>query len=211
MESSGRQRTSLQGPPEDLGSLKRFPRRRLTEGTVLYRVTRRAHGPWWFSSGGGRFDLEQPRGTCYLALDDLSALLEVIGPDLRFVGADFLASRVLHRLSLPEPRTLADFTSRRARGLGLTAEIHTTTPYDLPVEWAKAMDALGLGGILYMPRHDPSAEGRSVALFGTAGEESWAVGDGRSCDSPELRRRLLILCGVQILDRPRTMDLQIED
>ncbi|WP_305091850.1 RES domain-containing protein [Prescottella sp. R16] len=46
----------------------------------LLRGHRVANSPWWFaSSGGGRFDLALPRGTCYLALDEATAIRETVG------------------------------------------------------------------------------------------------------------------------------------
>jgi hypothetical protein len=41
------------------------------------------HGPWWFSSSlEGCFDLPAPDGTCYLASDELGAMLERLGAEL---------------------------------------------------------------------------------------------------------------------------------
>ncbi|ABG99767.1 hypothetical protein RHA1_ro08723 (plasmid) [Rhodococcus jostii RHA1] len=49
-------------------------RRQVTRG---HRVS---NGPWWFSSsGGGRFDLSAPRGTCYVAFDEATAIRETVG------------------------------------------------------------------------------------------------------------------------------------
>jgi hypothetical protein len=61
-------------PPAD--DLVDFPVWHVHAGTVLCRVTSVGLGPWWFSTGGhGRFDLPPPRGTCYLADDEMGALL----------------------------------------------------------------------------------------------------------------------------------------
>src|SRR5690606_5570920 len=71
-----REQPSL-GPPPDPEALRDFPVWHVHAGTVLCRVTAAEHGPWWFSSTGeGRFDLVPPRGTCYLADDEVAALLE---------------------------------------------------------------------------------------------------------------------------------------
>ena len=59
------------GPPTR--PLRNFPACELTGGQPLHRGHRAGNGPWWFSSdGGGRFDLTPPRGTCYLAYDELT-------------------------------------------------------------------------------------------------------------------------------------------
>ena len=93
------------GDPDDLG---RFPQRSVHGTWFRAHVDRggRDGGCWWFSSvptdpdAGGRFDLPGPDGTCYLAGDPLSALLELIGPDLESgaVSADFLHERRLREL-----------------------------------------------------------------------------------------------------------------
>lgn len=68
-------------PPADLSG---FPRHELRRSATLYEIHLVGQGPWWFSSDGlGRFDLNSPRGTCYLAEDPLGGFVEVF----RDVGA----------------------------------------------------------------------------------------------------------------------------
>src|SRR4029450_991876 len=75
-----RQRPSIVPPPPP-EHLVAFPVWHVHAGTVLCRVTTSGLGPWWFSSDAhGRFDLAPPRGTCYLADDEVTALLEGLGP-----------------------------------------------------------------------------------------------------------------------------------
>jgi hypothetical protein len=99
----------------------------------------------------GRFDLLEPDGTCYLAGDPLAALLELIGPELEsgVVSADFLRERRMRELRLPEEIEVADLTSRKASGFGVTAEIGTIVPYAVPQAWAARLRAAGSAGLLY--------------------------------------------------------------
>lgn len=76
---------------------------------------------------------------------------------------------VVSTLTVPRAMRLADCTSTRAVGHLLTAEIATTTDYDLTQCWARAFRAAGFDGIRYWARHD-TGRGRSVALFGPGGQ-----------------------------------------
>ncbi len=51
--------------------------------------------------------------------------------------------------------------------LGLTAEIHSTTNYNLTQGWALAFQEAGYAGIRYKARHDPRGQLASIALFGS--------------------------------------------
>lgn len=206
-----RARPSLAGPPDDVTGLRSFPRAELTTDQDLWRVVRRGRGPWWFnSSGGGRFDLRTPDGTCYLALDELSALLEVVGPDRRegAISRRFLDDRRLRRLQVSGRRSLADLTSRRCAGFGLTLEINTVVPYDLPRAWAASLRKAGADGLRYFVRHDPTA-GQGVALFGRHGERrSWPRGREERI-GPGLVERLRDECGIVVLAVPRLRELTV--
>jgi hypothetical protein len=209
--SARRQTVSLAWPPRDRGELQAFPHTVLAEDRDLWRVVGNGRGPWWFNgSGHGRFDLREPEGTCYLATDELSALLEAVGPD-RLGGAvstSFLDARHLRRLRPPRPLSLADLTSRRASGFGFTLEIHTIVPYDLPQAWAASLRDAGAAGLLYFVRHDPAA-GHGVAIFGRQGERtSWARGRGQPI-GPPLAERLEKECGISVIAVPRLDQLRI--
>lgn len=199
-------RPTLPDPPADVSGLRTFPRRTVSGGTEVARVVRTGAEPWWFSSNaGGRFDLEAPDGTCYVAEDDLTALLEVIGPDLDggVVATETLDARRLRTLRLPRATILADATSRRALGFGVTAEIGAIVPYDRTRRWAQALRAAAFEGIRWWPRHDPARARRAIALFGRAGaRRSWPRGRERPIDRA-LRSRLAAECGIRIAVRPR--------
>ena len=197
---------SVADPPHDPATLRRFPRRSLPRASPFVRAGRAGVEPWWFSSGGqGRFDLASPNGTCYLAADDLAALIEVLGPKMAggVVAAESLDARRLRSLRLPKPAIAADATSRRALAFGVTPELGTIVPYDLPQRWAAVLHAAGFGGIRWWPRHDPARSGAAFALFGRSGERtSWPKGRERAIDA-ELRDRLSSECGIRVARRPR--------
>jgi hypothetical protein len=163
-------------------------------------------GPWWFSSdGAGRFDLAPPRGTCYLADDEMGALLEVLGP-VAVVSADWAKRFSVWQLGLPDQCSAADTTVRAARGFGVTAELATVTPYDLPQRWAAAFAAAGYQGVRYRVRHDPGGS-RALALFGAAGERKrWPRGRCQDVDD-EVLERLADQTGLRIAVIPDAADL----
>jgi len=189
--------------------LEGFPVRRFSPATELFRIVRRGKGPWWFgSSMQGRFDLAEPEGTCYLATDEISALLEVVGPDLErgSISSDLLKARSLRKLRLPGELDLADLTSREAVRFGITAEIGTIVPYGCPQAWAAGLRAAGSPGVACWPRHDPARK-IAVALFGPHGERTrWRKGRDTAI-SREMIERLHEECGIEVIDVPRSDEL----
>lgn len=134
-------------------------------------------GPWWFSSGRGRFDLPWPYGTCYLADRKAACIRERVGPDLAVhgrVAASVLAGRVVSRLRLTGDVRAANLTSDRASDeYGVTAELSTMTPYAVPQAWADVLHRAGMGGIYGRVRFTVT-EHRALAVFGRAGErDDW--------------------------------------
>ena len=169
MSGARREAPSLGTP----GDLTGFPVWHVLRGAVLHRVTDAGRGPWWFASdGGGRFDLDAPRGTCYLADDAVVALLEVLGAaaSAPVLAASLFDDRVVWSVALPEQCDAADTTTRRARAL--RRHRRAGDDRDVPPAsraWAAAFAGAGLGGVRYRARHDPGG-GRCLALFGAAGE-----------------------------------------
>lgn len=206
MTRSNRLTPSLKRPPVRPEALCDFPSRTLATNQVLYRVVRSGRLPWWFGSTmGGRFDLAQPNGTCYFAQEALAALLEVIGPGP--VTHEFVASRRLRRLFVPQPWRVADACARRASQYGVTAEIGSILPYDLPQAWARCLEQAGFGGITYWLRHDP-ARSRGYAFFGKAGgRPRWRRGRERMI-AGSLMKRLQYEHGITILHLPRSSQLR---
>ena len=170
---TSRERTALGPPP---ASLDGFPAYLVDTDTDLFRAHGAGLGPWWFGSDGtGRFDLPAPRGTCYTALDPLSALRERLGPVLgtsQAVPESLLEASVVSRLRLPAAREVADVQARGAAAFGVTREVESIVPYAVPQAWARAFDESGFGGVKYGPRFTPGACS-AVAVFGDGGVADW--------------------------------------
>lgn len=191
--------TSLPEPP---ASLRGFPASPVP--ARLVRVCRRGRGTWWFSSdGSGRFDLEPPLGTCYLATDATAAVREATrgGP----VTTTWMIQRELRTVTPPDPQgRLAATTRQAAVRFGLTTELVTVVPYDLPRSWAQAFHHAGFAGIRHELRHDPRARPTGVSLFGPAGASRHGDGDATPLTKPALAR-----AGVQVIDVPPAAQLTI--
>jgi len=199
---SAREQTALGPPPASLSGFPTYP---LGVETDLFRAHRRDLGPWWFGNdGSGRFDLPAPRGTCYLALDPLSALRERLGPVLggsQAVPESLLEESVVSRLRLPAPCEVADAQDRAVAGFGVTRELETTVPYAVPQAWARAFDEAGFAGVRYGPRFTPG-DSSAVALFDEGGAAQWPV-------DPEPLPAQLVPGAPTALPQPRRSDLTV--
>lgn len=156
----------LPAPPEDLPEL---PSAKLGTNS-LWRIHAADIAPWFFDVGpDGRFNLAES-GTCYLAEEPIGAFVEKFGRLLRPGGVipePLVDSQRLSRLRPPKA-SVVDLTDPTVLGLvGLTAEIHSTTDYNLTQGWALAFQEAGYAGIRYKARHDPRGELNSIALFGS--------------------------------------------
>jgi hypothetical protein len=156
-------------------SLDGFPSRRHSE--EVYRAARRA--PWWFCTCGDcRFDLD-PRtppelGTLYSGVDPITGVLETIGPEMtRPITRTFLAERTVWMLAYDRPLELADLCDDAAVGFGVTNELSSMTPYDVPQAWARAFADDGWDGIAYRTRFSTGAQATGIALFDEAGAKNW--------------------------------------
>jgi hypothetical protein len=205
-----RQFPTLSWPPPHLED---FPTRLFPAGTRLFRVVRKGKGPWWFgSSMEGRFDLPEPYGTCYLAVDPLAALLDLLGPERNggIVSSALLAERRVRELLIPDEIAPADTTSRWASAFGITAEIGSIVPYERPQAWAHRLHQAAFKGIIYWLRHDP-ARSEGIALLGPHGErKDWKRGRERAI-SRELIERLRVECGIEVEPVPHSRQLRIID
>jgi RES domain len=205
---TGRERRSQGHPPTDLSG---FPDHLYPSGTRLWRAARQ--DPWWYCSCGGcRFDLRDPRGTCYLGTDELSGIIESIGPEIEsgVVATEYLDARRLFGFKLSSELRAADLVSRRAVGKGVTNELSTMVPYEVPQEWAKKLDESGFSAIRYRTRFDTGATARGLAQFAKAGLARRAPGTGRQIDAT-LVRRLETECGVTVAPAPALAELEIAD
>lgn len=176
---------------------------RLTPRRDLFRGHRTANGPWWFAySGSGRFDLTAPRGTCYLAFDERTAIRETVGDTLASFGVIahvFAAERCISTLRVPSRHVLADTCAESAADFGLTRELCTITPYDIPHAWAEAFDA-HFDGIRYQTRFTTTATANAAAVFGPAGEASWPSDAHPESFAAGARR-----CGFTVESPPRSV------
>jgi len=151
-------------------TLERFPRRTLRGTRVLHRIHRADRWPWWFSSdGSGRFDpIGTGLGACYLAERPLAAWVEVFRKQMLLVEGDVLP-RALLSAELGRDLRLADLTSRRALGFGVTAALGADEHYDDSQAFAARAAQAGFDGIRYLVRHDPAQRLYGIALFGPPG------------------------------------------
>ena len=204
-----RQKPSLRLPPTD-GDLRRFPAFTLNKQRELWRVVRDGYGAWWFGSSlEGRFDLPAPKGTCYLASDDLGAMLEILGPDLLPGGLapqTLLHGRHLATLSVLNDHRLANCVVQRATQW-VTAEISTLTPYTVPQAWSFSWQRNGFQGVRYAARHSASRRTFAVALFGAAGEQrDWPVRSTLKITEDQILR-LRDRCGITLFKTPSADEL----
>jgi hypothetical protein len=139
----------LAEPPADYGELAgRFPsltKDRLPE--IVYRVHRIDREPEWFTDGSGeRWDPPAGSGstfgTCYLATDSLTALVEVVG-DLPLLTQEMLDSRAVAVLAFPDVDRIADMSSREIARWGLDRRISMGDFYDASQRWARALWSAG--------------------------------------------------------------------
>jgi len=170
----------------------------------LVRVCGAGLEPWWFSSdGSGRFDLKPPYGTCYLATDSYAAIREAsrLGP----VSTDWVAARELRQVSPPDAKARLAATTRQAAGrYGVTTELVTVTPYDLPHRWAAAFRKHGCDGIRHQLRHDQRARPSGIALFGSAGLAAFDGGAASALTVAEVEA-----VGVKVLAPPHSAALTV--
>ena len=189
------------GPPTR--PLHEFPGCDLTSEQTLYRGHRTGNGPWWFSSdGSGRFDLTPPRGTCYLAYDELTAIRETVGAPLASTGVIsdvFAAERQISTLAVPHDHRLADTCVDTAADFGLTRELVTMTPYAVPQEWAAGFAAT-FAGLRYQSRFTTGTIPNAAGLFGEAGEADWPTDP-----KPEPLAAAARRCGLRVVGPPRSV------
>lgn len=171
----------------------------------MVRVCQAVQATWWFSAdGSGRFDLTAPQGTCYLATDAYAAIREAtrLGP----VSSLWVEARELREVAPPDPDARLAATTRQAAGrYGVTSELATVVPYDLPRRWAAAFYAHGFDGIRHQLRHDQRARPSGIALFGSTGAPGHD--NGRQTT---LTVAAVEAAGVRVLPPPHSMALTVE-
>lgn len=136
---------------------------------AMFRAHLKEFGPWFFASHPrGRFNLEEPNGTCYFAEDIETAVREYFGPLIRRNEISAKAAAVLRvsRVFPPEDATYAHVSGQGAARFGVTSELTTMGDYEVTRAWAEAFNER-VNGLRYNSRFNPGAE--SWALFGAAG------------------------------------------
>lgn len=187
VEQSAASRDEIQlGKPRPVAELVAwYPRWQKIEPKTWFRAHSNAHheqsdrGCWWFAScapddtGGGRFDLPAPDGTCYLADDVEAAVRERLGPawgSHPFLPQGALAGTTVSGIELAKyltASTVADTNNPDAAGF-TTRELSSGARYSLTRRHAAAFAAAGFTAIRYEPRFTPGAV-QAIALFGEAG------------------------------------------
>lgn len=177
---------SLAPPPSDPRKLRDFPQPDPAIGPgrpELFRIFRHrdpntglVRAPFNFASAhdapankGGRYDLTAPEGTCYLALSPVGAWLEVFRTSGIVAAHDVRRRRILETRP-PRHVRAADLLAKRARGYGVTGEIHTTKEYSATRAWAAQLHRATFRALQGKIRHDPGLRERSLTLFDAAGQ-----------------------------------------
>lgn len=202
-------------PPADLST---FPTTRLPVGSTAWRIflahdpaSGQPRSPWFFSSGGGRFDLPAPMGSCYLSDRAQGAWLEVFRGTGLVDRTDVDRRRLVRATRTEPPSEAADLRSARARRYGVTADLVAGDRYDLPQRWAAALHTAGHRALVATARHDPTHRSRTVVLFGGAGPRQrvngWRTTIGSLGDDHALLR-LLMPFSTGVLDRPRDVPVR---
>lgn len=205
---SRRQASHQQGPR---GSLTGFPRTTLKAQSGWYRCHLAAFGPWFFAShpsgevGGGRWDLPEPLGTCYVAESPLAALKEVAGPDLLEVGfltRPWLEGRSVSELRLGSDVAAANLRSPRVSEFGASAELMGALAYAVTQEWARGWKAAGFGGVVYGMRF--AANLRGLGIFGPAG-----AGNGEVVSTSSSLDVASAGPGLRVVDLPSSRSMNV--
>ena len=182
-------------------NLDGFPRRTLRGDLELYRIHRAARDPWWFSTdGSGRFDpIGTGHGACYFAGRPIGAFIEVFRKRM-LLPEDELTGRALHTVALGRDARLADVTSRRALGFGVTASIGADESYGTSQRFAAAAIEAGFDGVRYWVRHDPAQKLYGYALFGPA-DVQWPPGSDQPIPADLIEEATRIF-GYRVLPTP---------
>ena len=138
MAALGRRRLGLRRPKADIAG---FPVRVLRKGRKLHRAHHRDNGPWWFASDtGGRFNLDPPNGTCYLAIDEETALRERLGPTTGVVSHAWADETRVSLVEVQRGGRVANTCHNLATHFGITREVESPRVSCTPVYGCAAAD-----------------------------------------------------------------------
>lgn len=157
--------------------LNGFPAVEVNDTLPLFRSTSVKNGPWYFGSAKTqRFDLDAPRGTCYVGTSIEVSVRERVRETLLNTGIippAVVADMNVYELRLQATITAADTTSEKAVMFGANRELATVYPYEVSCAWAEALVDEGFGGLAYASRFTSAAQWNSLALFGSSGPRTW--------------------------------------
>lgn len=214
-----RSRPALRPPNETAHDFTKFPRKTHRADTTWYhqhndRPADADRGAWYFAShtvgdvSEGRFDLDEPGGTCYLANSERGAMFECIGPeyaDRGWVDAGLVEGVSCH---LCRFRTTSKQPMRPRPGPAIS-ESRTNSTLGMTTRprrrGHRCCTMPGSGGLHYELRFSPGSA-RGLALFGPAGAPNpKPAGDPDPVNLREFVERL----GVEVIEPPTMTAVRI--
>lgn len=189
MAAVSRQRSALPAPP---GSPPPVASRADTD-RAWYREHHPDHEAWYFASAaatgaeGGRFDLPEPEGTCYLAGDVETAVRECLGhvaAGRPLTAAAVALSSVTELTLTAKQRQKVVNTLDPAAAEIVTREMGTSTNYRRARKWAQHWRSGRHTGILYTPRFS-TGPSPALAVFGDAGRAPKGAATGLTITATE--------------------------
>ncbi len=199
---------------------KKFPTHSLQLASNIYRIYRSYYedgshrSPWFFSSTSvenpSRFDLPEPKGTCYFASTKFGAWSETFrGP--RVTSRQEVEKRSLvraHRKNQVLP--LSDLTSRGSTSYGLTLDVAAGGDYSQTQEIARLLFKANSKGVRSFLRKSPTALLYTFGIFGSAGAHSsargWKSETSKLMDETELLETA-VEYGYKVVDIPHEMPI----
>jgi hypothetical protein len=133
-------------------------------------------------------------GTLYAGSDPITGVLEIIGPEMveRPISQTFLSERAIWTLGYDREIVLADLNHETALGFGVTNELSTMVPYDVPQAWAEAFAGESLDGIRYRTRFSTGEAATGIALFDDVGAQNWVALMYCRADDQEIIAELMV-------------------
>lgn len=217
---------SLQPPTDPPEELRKGPIWSGAQGESFFRLAHNRHAkganppdPWFFCiCRKCRFDLNGlcGHGTCYIANNPITAVLEVLDGDFKLgstLSEDWFDSQTLWIMEpahpMPSPHRIADLLDRWWRSKGVTRELFSITPYDIPHQWAEALHESGFTGLRVEFRHDSTLDAWGIALFGEVGSADSDVRFSRQATVPMTSTffaDFTTATGIEVLPTPSTSE-----
>lgn len=203
------------GPRTDWGKFPSYP---LQSGSTIFRIYQSyskegsPREPWYFSATSvaspGRFDLSEPKGTCYFASTAFGTWSETFrGP--RVVSRQEVEKRSLARANRKSTGlSLADLTSSASASYGITLDVAAGDDYSQTQEIARLLGKATFKGVKSFLRHFPTARVYTLGIYGSAGARStqrgWRVTSSNLMSETQLLK-FAITHRYKIVDIPQDM------